>query len=154
MIARGGEELNRISVVGLGKSGLPLAVSLASKGFQVIGVDVDERKVKAIDSGISLVGETNLQEMLTRYKDSMLATPDYDYALKNSDVTFVFTNTPSNPDGSYSTRQLESACQEIGKVLREKDLFYVVVIMSTVLPLTREETLKFILEKYSGKSVE
>jgi len=49
--------LNRISVVGLGKLGLPLAVSLASKGFQVIGVDIDERKVKAINSGISPVSE-------------------------------------------------------------------------------------------------
>jgi len=143
--------LNRISVVGLGKLGLPLAVSLASKGFQVIGVDVDEKKVRTINSGISPVSETNLQEMLTRYKDSIVATLDYDYALKNSDVTFVFTNTPSNPDGSYSTRQLESACREIGKVLRDKDVFHVVVIMSTVLPLTCEETLKPILEKYSGK---
>ena len=143
--------MNRISVVGLGKLGLPLAVSLASKGFQVIGVDIDERKVRAINSGISPVSETDLQEMLTRYKDSIVATLDYDYALKNSDATFVFTNTPSNPDGSYSTRQLESACQEIGKVLQDKDVFHVVVIMSTVLPLTCEETLKRILEEHSRK---
>ena len=143
--------MNRISVVGLGKLGLPLTVSLASKGFQVIGVDIDEKKVKAINSGISPVSETNLQETLTRYKDSIVATLDYDHALKNSDVTFVFTNTPSDPDGSYSTRQLEPACREIGKVLQDKDVFHVVVIMSTVLPLTCEETLKPILEKYSGK---
>ena len=143
--------MNRISVVGLGKLGLPLTVSLASKGFQVIGVDIDERKVKTINSGISPVSETNLQETLTRYKDSIVATLDYDYALKNSDVTFVFTNTPSKPDGSYSTKQLESACREIGKVLRDKDVFHVVVIRSTVLPLTCEETLKPILEKYSEK---
>jgi len=143
--------LNRISVVGLGKLGLPLAVSLASKGFQVVGVDIDEKKVKAINNGISPTSETNLQEMLTRYKDSVVATLDYDYALKNSDVTFVFTNTPSNSDGSYSTRQLESACCEIGKVLQNKDGFHVIVIMSTVLPLTCEETLKPILEEHSRK---
>ncbi len=89
--------------------------------------------------------------MLTRYKDSIVATLDYDYALKNSDVTFVFTNTPSNPDGSYSTRQLESACREIGRVLRDKDVFHVVVVMSTVLPLTCEKTLKPILEEHSRK---
>lgn len=143
--------MDRISVVGLGKLGFPLAVSLASKGFQVIGVDIDEKKVRAINSGISSVSETNLQEMLTRYKDSIVATLDYDYALKNSDVTFVFTNTPSTPNGSYSTRQLESACREIGKVLQDKDVFHVVVIMSTVLPLTCEETLKPILEEHSKK---
>jgi len=138
-------------VVGLGKLGLPFAVSLASRGFQVIGVDIDEKKVRAINSGISPVSETNLQEMLTRYKDSIVVTLDYNYALKNSDVTFVFTNTPSNPDGSYSTRQLESACREIGKALRDKGVFHVVVIMSTVLPLTCEETLKPILEEHSRK---
>jgi len=138
-------------VVGLGKLGLPFVVSLASRGFQVIGVDIDEKKVRAINSGISPVSETNLQEMLTRYKDSIVATLDYNYALKNSDVTFVFTNTPSNPDGSYSTRQLESACREIGKALRDKGVFHVVVITSTVLPLTCEETLKPILEEHSRK---
>ena len=143
--------LHRVSVVGLGKLGLPLTVCLASKGFQVIGVDIDERKVNAINSGISPVRETNLQETLARHKDSIVATLDYDYALKNSDVTFVFTNTPSNPDGSYSTRQLESACREIGKVLQDKDAFHVAVIMSTVLPLTCEETLKPILEEHSRK---
>lgn len=144
-------ELNTISVVGLGKLGLPLTVSLASKGFQVIGVDIDETKVETINSGISPVSETGLQETLSRYKDSIVATLDYDYALKNSDVTFVFTNTPSNPDGSYSTRQLESACREIGKALQDKDAFHVVVIMSTVLPLTCEEKLKAILEEHSRK---
>ena len=138
-------------MVGLGKLGLPFVVSLASRGFQVIGVDIDEKKVRAINSGISPVSETNLQEMLTRYKDSIVATLDYNYALKNSDVTFVFTNTPSNPDGSYSTRQLESACREIGKALRDKGVFHVVVITSTVLPLTCEETLKPILEEHSRK---
>ena len=143
--------MNGISVVGLGKLGLPFAVCLASKGFHVIGVDIDERKIKAINSGTSPVSETNLQEMLTRYKDSIVSTLDYDYALKNSNVTFVFTNTPSNPNGSYSTRQLESACREIGKVSRDKDVFHVVVIMSTVLPLTCEETLKPILEEHSEK---
>ena len=143
--------MNRISVVGLGKLGLPLSVSLASKGFQVIGVDIDEKKVRAINSGVSPVSETNLQEMLTGYKDSIFATLDYHYAITNSDVTFVLTNTPSNPDGSYSTRQLESACQEIGKVLQDKDVFHVMAIMSTVLPRACEETLNPILEEHSRK---
>lgn len=142
--------MNRPSIVGLGKLGLPLAVCLASKGFQVIGVDIDEERIKSINSGVSPVSETNLQEMLTRYKDSIATTSDYGYALKNSDVTFVVVNTPSNQDGSYSVKHLEVVCREIGKVLQDKD-FHVVSVVSTVLPLTCEETLKPILEKYSGK---
>lgn len=141
----------KVSVIGLGKLGLPFSVSLTSQGFQIIGVDIDESKIKAINSGIAPIVETGLQEMLSKFKDSMIATSNYDYALSNSDVTFVLVNTPSNNDGSFSTRQLEPVCRSIGKQLREKNVFHIIVIMSTVMPLTCEKKLIPILEEESMK---
>ncbi len=140
-----------ISVIGLGKLGLPFSVALASKGFQVIGVDIDETKIKALNNGIALISETDLQEMLIEFKESIFATSNYDYAFNNSDVTFVLVNTPSNLDGSFSTIQLEPVCQSIGKKIRYKNKFHTVVIMSTVTPLTCEKKLIPILEKESRK---
>lgn len=143
-------EMN-VSVIGLGKLGLPFSISLASQGFQVIGVDIDEKKITAINRGITPIKETDLQEMLNHYKDSIIATLDYEYALSNSDVTFVIVNTPSELDGSFSTRQLEPVCRSIGKTLRDKNAFHVVVIMSTVMPLTCKKNLIPILETQSNK---
>ena len=143
--------MNGTSVVGLGKLGLPFAVCLASKGFQVIGVDIDESKIKAVNNGVSPISETNLQEMLSRHKDSIIATNDYRYALANSNVSFILVDTASDSDRGYSSEKLELSCREIGKVLRDKDTFHVVVVASTVLPLTCEKKLKPILEKHSEK---
>ncbi len=143
--------MNQISVVGLGKLGLPFAICLASKGFKIIGVDIDKKRIEAVNEGVVSTTEPNLQEMLSRYKDLLLATDDLEYAIKNTDITFVVVNTPSNPDGSYSTKQLESVFQGMGKYLRYKDAFHVSVVVSTILPLTCDELLKNILEETSGK---
>ena len=47
----------RISVVGLGKAGLPLAAVIADKGLDVLGVDLDKGKVEKINRGINPIGE-------------------------------------------------------------------------------------------------
>ena len=53
-----------ISVVGLGKLGAPMAACFAAKGFDVVGVDVDARKVEAINRGESPIFEPRLAEMM------------------------------------------------------------------------------------------
>ena len=58
----------RASVFGLGKLGAPLAAVLATKGFDVIGVDVDERIVASINAGRAPVAESGLQEYIERGK--------------------------------------------------------------------------------------
>jgi len=57
--------MKRISVIGLGKLGLPWAVCLASKDFKVIGVDIDDEKIAKINKGISPIHETDLQKYLS-----------------------------------------------------------------------------------------
>jgi UDPglucose 6-dehydrogenase len=143
--------IERISVVGLGKLGLCIAACLAYKGYHVLGIDIDPRKVDLINKGVPVIYEPGLAEMLSICRDNLIATQNYNYAIKNSDVTFVVVNTPSNPDGSYSSEQLISASKEIGRTIKDKDSFHVVAVTSTVLPGTTDNIVKPILEKNSEK---
>jgi UDP-glucose 6-dehydrogenase len=66
----------KTSVIGLGRLGLPWTVCLASKGFEVIGVDIDENKTTQIMKGISPIHETDLQKYLSKYIDFITCTND------------------------------------------------------------------------------
>ena len=142
----------RISVFGLGKLGLPLTTCLATK-FEVIAVDVDKDKIASIDSGLSPIKEPKLQDLLDNmvFHNRIQATNDGEYAVLQSDVTFIVVPTPSNPDGSFSAKHVEEVCATIGSALKNKATFHVVVVVSTVIPFTCERVLKTLLEITSGK---
>ena len=140
-----------ISVIGLGKLGLCVAVCLAYKGYRVFGVDIDQRKIDLINKGIPPIYEPALSDTLSTCRDRLTATDNYNFAIKNSDVTFIIVNTPSKSDGSYSLEQLGQVSKEIGRALKDKDSFHLIVITSTVLPRTTETIIKPLLEKHSGK---
>lgn len=143
--------IKNISVVGLGKLGLCSAACFASKGFNVIGVDVDIDKIKKINKGISPILETNLQGLMDKTRNRLKATADYDKAVLNSDVSFIVVATPSLADGSFSNEYLEKAVHKIAESLRKKQDYHVVVVTSTVMPQTTEKAVKSIIENISGK---
>ncbi|MFH1128962.1 MAG: nucleotide sugar dehydrogenase [Candidatus Omnitrophota bacterium] len=144
-------KVNSVSVVGLGKLGLCTAACFASKGFNVIGVDVDIDKIKKINKGISPITETNLQGLMNKTRNRLKATADYDEAILNSDVSFIVVATPSLADGSFSNEYLEKAVHKIAESLKKKKDYHVVVVTSTVMPQTTEKAVKSIVEKVSGK---
>ncbi|MDP8233784.1 MAG: nucleotide sugar dehydrogenase [Candidatus Saelkia tenebricola] len=141
----------KISVIGLGKLGLCSAACFASKGYKVIGVDIDSHRVDLINSGQNPILETNLTETLKKCKDNLRATIDYNDAINNTQVTFIVVATPSEADGSFSNQQLEESLKAIGSALKSKSDYHLVVITSTVMPGTCEHVGKFILEETSGK---
>ena len=141
----------RISVVGLGKLGSPMAACFAAKGFHVVGVDLDDKKVSDLNSRTAPVQETGLQDLLNEHGLCLSATANISDAVKNTGVTFVVTATPSEPSGRFSLKYILPVCEEIGKTLRDKDSFHVVVITSTVMPGDCDGPIKDALEKSSGK---
>lgn len=147
-------EIENVSVIGLGKLGLCIAACLADKGYQVIGVDVDKKKIEQINKGKNPIEETGLTKLIKKCRTNLKATNDYYEAIKSSQITFVVVTTPSEADGSFSNEQLEGALKEIAKVIKEKDGYHLVVITSTVMPGTTEHVAKFILEDISGKKCE
>jgi UDPglucose 6-dehydrogenase len=145
------ENVEKVSLVGLGKLGLCIATCLAHKGYRVFGVDIDPQKISLVNRGICPISEPLLPEMLKACNNRLTATNEYDYAIKNSDVTFIVVATPSNPDGSYSLEQIIPAAEEIGRALKDKDGFHVVDVISTVIPGSISTVVQPILEEHSGK---
>ena len=141
----------KVSVIGSGYVGLVTGMGFAKLGNEVIFVDIDERKIGMINNGQPPIYEKGLKELMRKFKWRYRATRDYYEAILNSDVTFIAVGTPSREDGSIDLTYVEQATREIGKALREKSDYHVIVVKSTVLPGTTEGVIKPILEKESGK---
>jgi len=139
------------AVIGLGKLGAPLAACLASKGLRVIGVDEDSQKVEAVQAGRAPVLETGLESMIRENQDRLSATSNIAEAVANSDITFIVVSTPSEPSGGFSLRYVLPVCEAIGRALKSKSEFHLVVLTSTVLPGTTGGPVRSKLEEASGK---
>lgn len=141
-----------ISIIGTGYVGLCTGVGFASLGHNVICVDIDENKVKHINSGISPIFERGLEELLkkTLKEKSFTAIKDIGYAIKNSEITFITVNTPSKDDGNIDLKYIKRASKDIANVLKNKDK-HIIIVRSTVIPGTTEEVVKKIIEKNTGK---
>jgi len=98
----------KISVIGLGKLGAPLAVVFASKGFPVVGTDLNPVFVDAINDGRTPVDEPRLQELISENRERLRATTDAAAAVAETDVTFVIVPTPSGPDRVITSPPLAS----------------------------------------------
>ena len=142
----------RVSIIGLGKLGAPMAAVLAHKGNTVIGVDVNPAYVMAIQHGRAPVKEPGLSEMIQANRARLSATQDYHEAIQGTDVTFIIVPTPSGPDGTFSLRHVMAAVEKIGTALRWKNSWHLVVLSSTVMPGSTGGKLLPALEAYSGKT--
>lgn len=141
-------QLHKIAVFGLGKLGACIAAALASRGFQVIGYDVDKRKTEAVKQGLAPIEEPHLQETIERAGSHLKATDEVQEAVHESDASFFVPSTPSLPDGSFSNHflipALESAAMAVREHRKKRHLF---VVNSTLTPGTSEKVVKPLLEK-------
>jgi len=140
-----------VTVVGLGKLGAPMVACLASRGFHVIGVDVDEGKVSAVADGRAPVFEPGLDELLASHRDRITATTDLHDAVLRSEMTFIVVATPTDDQGGFSLKWVLPVCEEIGGALAEKEGFHTVVLTSTVMPGSTGGQVQPALEQASGK---
>ena len=140
-----------ISVVGLGKLGATLAGVIASKQHTVIGVDINEHNIAKINAAQAPIFEPGLAELLWLSRERLSATANYREALDKTEITFVIVPTPSDDSGSFSLRYVLTACEAIGKSLRHKQEYHLVVITSTVMPGAMRQEIQPCLERVSGK---
>jgi GDP-mannose 6-dehydrogenase len=144
-----------ISVFGLGYVGSVTAACLAKNGHFVIGVDIKREKVDAINEGKPPVFEKGLDDLISEVvaDGKLKATVSVKEAIENTEISLICVGTPSNLDGSINLEHLKRVCCDIGRALKTKNKFHVVVIRSTVLPGTTEGVLLPILEDESGEKV-
>ncbi len=128
----------RIGVVGLGYVGIPVAVSFAASGFDVVGIDRSQQRVDALNAGALplATNEPGLEPLLAAARASgrFRATSD-DSALADRDVAIVAVDTPV-VDHRPDTRQLVEACRAVAGRLASPAL---VVVESTIAPRTMRD---------------
>lgn len=137
----------KVGVIGLGYVGLPLAVEFANTGFDVIGFDVQEEKVKKVNKGINYIGDVVSEELSTvTQSKKLVATIDYS-RVKELDFIAICVPTPLDQYQQPDTSYIISSATTIGKYLKANTM---IVLESTTYPGTTEEVLQPILEKESG----
>jgi UDPglucose 6-dehydrogenase len=141
----------KLSIIGLGKLGAPMAAVMAHKGNSVVGVDINPGYVLALQQGHAPVNEPGLEQMVQANRERLTATMDFDKAILETEATFIIVPTPSDPDGTFSMRYVLDAAEKIGAVLRKKKEWHLVVLSSTVMPGSTGGKLLPALETHSGK---
>jgi UDPglucose 6-dehydrogenase len=142
----------RIAVVGLGKLGAPLAAVLASKGNEVLGIDVNPEVVRLVNEGLAPVEEPGLQDLVAASHERLTATTDL-AAAADAEVSILLVPTPSDARGAFSNEHVLAAIDELGRGLTERDDYHVVVVASTVMPGSCEAEIRTALERSSGRRV-
>jgi UDPglucose 6-dehydrogenase/GDP-mannose 6-dehydrogenase len=141
----------KISVIGAGYVGLVSGVCLAEMGHHVVCVDADAAKVSQIQRGESPIFENGLEPLLRKHIGGRLqATTDLPHAVAGSELSIIAVGTPFSGQ-EIDLRFVKQVSAQVGEGLRAKKDFHVVVIKSTVVPGTTEQTVVPILEKSSGK---
>jgi UDPglucose 6-dehydrogenase len=142
-----------IAVVGSGYVGTTLAACLAADGHTVTAIDIDEAIVAAINDGTAPIHEPGLDDLIaTHGGERLTATTDMS-AVTDADAVFLALPTPSNADGSIDTSAIEAGAASVGEALADTDDPPLVVVKSTVVPGTTDETLAPAIREAAGRDV-
>ena len=118
----------KISIIGSGFVGTALGKGLIGFGNEVIFYDVVNKDIP----------RSNF-------------TKDMNYAIEKSDISFICVPTPTREDGGMDLRYINEASKSIGKALKKKGSYHLVVVKSTVVPYTSEYVVIPSLEHHSNK---
>lgn len=135
------KSFDKVCVVGLGYIGLPTAAFIASKGVNVVGIDVNERFVKLINDGKVPFFEPGFEELLSKVveKGSLIAQAEH----VEADAYIVCVPTPFKENHEVDTKYIRAASEALAPHLRPGAL---VVLESTSPPGTTEGMAKHLIE--------
>jgi len=141
----------KIAVIGLGFVGLSLTSVLASKGNNVVGIDIDVEQCKKIRNGVSPFFEPYLEKTLRiGLKKKLTISSDFSL-IKDCNMIFVTVGTPQKSNGAIDLSMIRKAVETIGRVLAKSKKNPIILIKSTVIPGTMQNVILPILEKKSNK---
>lgn len=133
----------KIAVAGTGYVGLVAGVCFAEVGHEVTCVDIDEKKVKLMESGVSPIYEEGLEELMKKNNATgrLHYTTDYASAYRDAEAIFIGVGTPEMPDGSANLSFIATVCRQIAENVEHDTL---VVVKSTVPVGTNDKVEQFI----------
>ncbi len=133
-----------IGVVGLGYTGLPLAVEFAKAGFSVTGIDIDADRVNGVQSGRSYLGDIDDEDIRVLVDgSSLVATADFG-VVADLDVIAICVPTPLTKSREPELKHVIAATTAVAEHLKPNQL---IVLESTTYPGTTAEVVKPILEE-------
>jgi UDP-N-acetyl-D-glucosamine dehydrogenase len=138
LIAKFDRRATQVAIIGLGYVGLPLAVSFAQAGYRVVGIDLDGRKISAINAGESYIEDVPASAVAALVASgSLTATRDF-AALAACDAVSICVPTPLNKTGDPDISYILSATEQIARHLHRG---MVIVLESTTYPGTTTEAM-------------
>ena len=136
-------EKYKIAIIGLGYVGLPLAVAFGKK-YQTIGVDLNERRISELNSGLDSTGEITKRNLQSSIKLSLSSNFEN---VKDCNIYIISVPTPIDENKNPNLSLLLKASQSVGRLIDKNDI---VIYESTVYPGCTEEDCVPILEKESN----
>ena len=129
--------INKLSLIGLGKLGLPLLVTFANNDQKIIGIDIDQDKINLLKNKQIPFYEPNLNEYLNSgYKNINLNTT-FENVVAETDVFIILVNTPSTKNEDFSNKYIYDAVTELCKKIKENNKKeFLIILSSTVMPGT------------------
>jgi UDPglucose 6-dehydrogenase len=134
----------KISVIGTGYVGLVSGTCFAQMGNGVVCVDVDEKKIEKLNSGIIPIYEPGLEEMVKEnYKLGTLKfTTDIKNAVENSEICFIAVGTPMGEDGSADLKYVLAVAKSIGEYITKP----LVVVDKSTVPVGTADKVRAVIE--------
>lgn len=133
-----------IGIIGLGYVGLPLALMILSKGFKVVGIDVDKKKIDMLKKGVSYLPDVDNLDIYSGISLNRLTVTDNYKLIHGVDAIIICVPTPLTIDHAPDLSHLEQAVTEISKNIRKGQL---IILESSSYPGTTREVVMPILEK-------
>jgi GDP-mannose 6-dehydrogenase len=147
--------MKNIAVFGMGYVGCVTSACLSRDGHHVIGVDIDEEKIAAINIGRAPISEPGLDDLIARAVDAgrLEATADATDAVSRSEIALIAVGTPSDQTGAVSSDAVEHVVASIGNALKNTQRQYLIVVRSTLWPGILEDRLIPLLERSADRHV-
>jgi len=139
-----------VAIVGLGFVGLSTAGCFAKLGMNVLGVDVDKKKIAMVAKGHAPFHEPKLDRLLSECLGKSFEVSTNVKLVANAPIVFVAVGTPSKEDGSMDEKYLRSAARAIGSAIKGGRSYPLIVVKSTVVPGTLLNLVVPEIEKASG----
>jgi len=144
----------KIGIIGLGFVGLTFASTLANRGYDVIGMDIDRIKIKNIKSGKLPFYEPKLDNILKNaLSKKLILSENIEEIVKKCNLIFLTLGTPMDKNGNIDLKIILNVCKKVGKLLLKSKNRPIIIIKSTVIPNTTNDQIKRILEKESNKKI-
>jgi len=142
----------KIAIIGSGYVGLVTGACFAEVGHEVICVDNDERKVKALRNGKVPIYEPGLEQLVQRNVSAhrLQFSGSIEEGVDNSEVVFIAVPTPPQIDGSVDLTYIERVAREIASVLKE----YRVIVDKSTVPVKTGEKVADTIRRYNKVNVD